>query len=454
MAINKGTLALGLVNGVAPFLFIRDGITGKLDMPLSAAFTVAGTQCNSARFNPQGTTLAVGAGVTPYINLYGTATWAKLNNPAVLPAGLANGVAWSPDGSLLAVAHTTTPFVTIYNTTTWAKLTNPAVLPAGAGQACAFNPAGTKLAVGHATTPFLTVYDTTTWAKQADPAVLPTAQVNGADYSADGNKVAVGMSASPFVHVYNTSDMSKVANPGTLPTNVCQGLRFSPDSAYLAAACLISPLRLYKVSDWSSLAVAAAPIQPSAYTSGNDVAWLSGTLLWLSTTGSPGLVQFLVGTSAAVAGVDYLNGIDAIDVVRTTGWKLDGTISESLAADTWLAEAYDHLSGALLGSVQFTGTTFSIPLANVAPVKVTVSAKQGTVWEASKAVALNTKEYPTNPSATPFYYNCTTAGTTGSSEPSWPILSGGTVTDGTVVWTLVERLIEPSTQGPLIPIPA
>jgi hypothetical protein len=39
-------------------------------------------------------------------------------------------------------------------------------------------------------------------------------------------------------------------------------------------------------------------------------------------------------------------------------------------------------------------------------------------------------------------FKCTTAGTSGSSEPSWPTSAGGTVVDGTVTWTEVSILFE------------
>lgn len=58
-----------------------------------------------------------------------------------------------------------------------------------------------------------------------------------------------------------------------------------------------------------------------------------------------------------------------------------------------------------------------------------------TTWAATTAkVAGNLVQ----PVTTPLYaYRCTTAGTTGSSEPTWPTTVGATVTDGTVTWTNV-----------------
>jgi len=53
-------------------------------------------------------------------------------------------------------------------------------------------------------------------------------------------------------------------------------------------------------------------------------------------------------------------------------------------------------------------------------------------WAASTSYSVGDIVIPTT--ANGFYYECTVAGTSGSSEPTWPTSVGGTVTDGDVTW--------------------
>lgn len=55
------------------------------------------------------------------------------------------------------------------------------------------------------------------------------------------------------------------------------------------------------------------------------------------------------------------------------------------------------------------------------------------VWNPSAAYTLGVTAVP--PTRNQHYYKVTTAGTSGASAPTFPLTSGGTVTDGTVVWT-------------------
>jgi hypothetical protein len=58
-----------------------------------------------------------------------------------------------------------------------------------------------------------------------------------------------------------------------------------------------------------------------------------------------------------------------------------------------------------------------------------------TAWAATTAYALNDTIIPTTPNN--YVYICTTAGTSGGTEPAtWSTTIGGTVSDGTVVWTV------------------
>lgn len=58
------------------------------------------------------------------------------------------------------------------------------------------------------------------------------------------------------------------------------------------------------------------------------------------------------------------------------------------------------------------------------------------VWEASNAYVLGDRVGAVSDNG--FVYQCTTAGTSDSSEPTWPVSGfGSTITDNTVIWTLV-----------------
>lgn len=53
-------------------------------------------------------------------------------------------------------------------------------------------------------------------------------------------------------------------------------------------------------------------------------------------------------------------------------------------------------------------------------------------WQASHSYSEDDYIIPTSPNG--YYYRCITAGTSGSSEPSWPTTLNDTVSDGTVTW--------------------
>ena len=57
------------------------------------------------------------------------------------------------------------------------------------------------------------------------------------------------------------------------------------------------------------------------------------------------------------------------------------------------------------------------------------------VWQASMPYTVDSVVVPSTSNG--HYYKCITAGTSGTTEPTWPTTSGGTVTDGTVTWTEV-----------------
>ena len=64
------------------------------------------------------------------------------------------------------------------------------------------------------------------------------------------------------------------------------------------------------------------------------------------------------------------------------------------------------------------------------------------LWEASTAQTLGYSAEPTVQNDR--RYVVTTAGTSGASEPTWPVGIGSTVLDGSITWTCVSRTHEPT----------
>jgi hypothetical protein len=70
---------------------------------------------------------------------------------------------------------------------------------------------------------------------------------------------------------------------------------------------------------------------------------------------------------------------------------------------------------------------------NLTPATTVVKAETPAEWQASHPYVLTDFVEPATPNG--FRYECTTAGTSDSSEPAWPTTIGATVNDGTAVWT-------------------
>lgn len=88
------------------------------------------------------------------------------------------------------------------------------------------------------------------------------------------------------------------------------------------------------------------------------------------------------------------------------------------------------------GSPQATGTRVLKATSNPGVDNITLTPTQTiNSWAGTTAYSSTSGDVVQPTVANTYRYVCTTSGTSGSSEPTWPTVVGGTVTDGTVVWT-------------------
>ncbi len=255
------------------------------------------------------TLLAAAHSTTPFVSIYETTGYTKLNNPPSLPAGNGRAVAFSADGSLLAVGCATTPFIKVYNVTsitdpsTWTAVAGISAL-AGQVQDLTFSPDGTRLVIAHTNSPGFTILETSGWTVVSNPGTLPGTNGAGCAFNAAGTLMALLGGSGTRLIIYSTADFTINYTPATQPTYTAGSgvtpLAFNPAGTILICCTTSSPpIKGYNVSDWSDITIPTY----SGVSSGNSCAFSpNGTYLMVSyTTGGVGFITYLAADYSKVA---------------------------------------------------------------------------------------------------------------------------------------------------------
>ena len=135
------------------------------------------------------------------------------------------------------------------------------------------------------------------------------------------------------------------------------------------------------------------------------------------------------------------------------GLSIPINLTEYIAATNFIARAYKVSDGSAAGSLTLQAGITDFSTATLEPVYVVVSPVQGIEWRPSNVYALNDLVFPTNPTTTPYYFKRVSAGTSGTTEPTWTTSAGTQCNDGSITnaWECVAGLTQPIVQGPLIP---
>jgi hypothetical protein len=120
---------------------------------------------------------------------------------------------------------------------------------------------------------------------------------------------------------------------------------------------------------------------------------------------------------------------------------LSGLIVEGSAIDTWVISVSMCADNTSAGTVTSTGATYSLTPTQNGIARVTCSPKVDYSWTASRTATVGDFCVGINPLN---LFRCTTGGTTGTVEPSWP--TSGTISDNSAVWTFVAPLVNPITK--------
>lgn len=408
----------------------------------------------------------------------------------------------SYDGKYLAVAGGTSPYFQLFDLTTGLDVT-PAGYDGLNVNRLEFSYDSSKLVISRnaaSGTKKIAILDmvTLTWDDLTAFTIVDDVVVQHAKISPDGTYIAYynGRPTGNKINIHLMSDYSFVASVDSHTSGgATQGFVWTNNDHIVTANNLLNGFRVYAVGTWSEV-TGFPTISGSAYgwyaspyiddiimirlgapfaIQINTTDWTARANLTEAFTSLPEDIDFtsdgkkmtIMDSGSNTFEYTYnpssLVFEDAKEItvpgntryqiayIKGGRWEVIGSIDENLAETNWICSAYDLATDVLLKSVITSTPNFTIPLASPDPVKVTVSPTPFGIWSESSSIGLNDRIYPTDPENTPYYYKCTTSGTTASTEPTWPVTTNSTVTDGSVVWEIVERIIQPITHAPLVP---
>ena len=133
-----------------------------------------------------------------------------------------------------------------------------------------------------------------------------------------------------------------------------------------------------------------------------------------------------------IALIGAVNGAESAFILDTSTVKIDSDGGDTFATAfarqaisldvNGYVTGYEQINDGTYGSFNILADQFGI---------VTPSF----VWQASTAYAVDDMIRPTSPTSPSRVFKCTTAGTSGGTEPTWNTTVDGTTNDGTAVWT-------------------
>lgn len=283
------------------------------------------------------------------------------------------------------------------------------------------------------------------------PIIIPNKAFTATgDDSGETLVVTELLSTTKNIITYNTSDFSvrsTVTTSGAAVNTMRQAT--SPDGTMHMSADQTS----VSVYDTATGALISTVGHTWNYSS-PELVWLSDSVVVLGVRANSKQKLFILedGQLTLLFLQPYLSNCQ-YRIAFKENYVISGQLNEVLLEDQFKVIAVDLASGLIVGeTVVASGeTTFEIGMVRNRPCMVVVRSATSEVWKASTAYSTGDTVYATNPNANAYHYKCTTSGISSGTEPSWINSESGNTTDGTVVWTRQDELIQPDAHAPIIP---